>query len=215
MDDHRPLDAPLFGLVESVLLPLTEADRAGHRLGGQLAEHPPRTDVRENSPASQVVEAWCHQLSMARTPMAPIAARTIRIECPLDTVQRQFADIAHHEATNLHHNVWFTVRNESPTHCEYDQVTRQGPIKLRQTFHLDRSDPAHQVNTITAGPFSGGAITFDITEITPGFAEVTASLTSPKRSTRMFAPILRPMLGRALSSALAEDLADLESGRYS
>lgn len=143
-----------------------------------------------------------------------IASRTVTIDCPNALAQRQFADVAHHQATGVHRNVQFTVVDESPTHCEYDQVSRQGPVRIRQRFRLDRSDLGHQVNAVTAGAFAGGAITFTFREPAPGATEVTATLSSPRRSMRVLGPLLRPVLGRALARALAEDKADLESGRY-
>lgn len=139
-----------------------------------------------------------------------IASRTVTIQRPLDVVARQFADVAHHEATGVHPDVRFTVVDESTTHCDYDQVTRQGPVRMWQRLRLDRSDPMHQVHTVTDGRFAGGTLAFDLAEPAAGTTTVTATLSSPRRALRL----LGPLLGRELGKALEEDRADLESGTY-
>lgn len=143
-----------------------------------------------------------------------VATRTISIGRPRATVQSQFADVAHHERSQVHRASRFTVLEESPVHCDYEQVSRQGPVRFRQRFHLDRSDPSHQVNTVTAGSFRGGAIIFDFESQGFDSTIVTATLQSPRRLMRVARPLLGPVLGRALAKGLEEDKHDLESGSY-
>jgi hypothetical protein len=137
--------------------------------------------------------------------------RSITIERPTAEVRAQFADVAHHERSGVHRGSRFTVLADPGDTCTYDQVT--GPI--RQRFALDRRDPAHLVNTVTDGAFTGGTLTFDIREAATDTSEVTATLSAPTGGvTGLLAPLLRVVLGRALAKALGEDRRDLESGAY-
>lgn len=141
--------------------------------------------------------------------------RTITVGRPPEVVQSQFADVGYHEQAGVHRGVRFTVLDESAGECVYEQVTGRGPLRLRQRFRLDRRDPAHQVNTVIAGPFRTGTLTFDIGLCTPGSTSVTATLIAPSTVvTRLAGPFLRRALGRSLASALAEDKVDIESGAY-
>lgn len=143
-----------------------------------------------------------------------IVNRRITIDRPADLVRSQFADIVHHERSALHRNVLFTVLEDSPGHCEYQQVTRQGPMRITQRFHLDRSDLDHQTNTVTAGAFRGATISFAFAAISSDSTEVTASIESTRRVHRLMKPLLRPMLSRPLGKALTEDKRDLETRTY-
>lgn len=143
-----------------------------------------------------------------------IATRRIMIGRPLAMVSSQFADVSHHERTHVHRNAQFTVLEASATHCDYRQLSRQGPFRIRQQFHLDRSDLTHQTNTVTGGSFRGDTITFDIEATEPDSTAVTATLRSSRKLMSAAALVLRPVLGRALGAALAEDKRDIESGSY-
>jgi hypothetical protein len=142
-------------------------------------------------------------------------SRSVTIHRPLDEVQAQFGDVTYHQRNGHHHGVTFRVVEETPAHCDYEQETRIGPLRLRQRFRLQRGEPAHQVNELLVGPFSPGTITFDVIAEGPEAARVTATLRSTRRGlTRIAAPVLRHTLTRALAKALAEDKGDLESGAY-
>lgn len=141
--------------------------------------------------------------------------RSVVIGSPISIVAAQFADVAHHQRTGPHRNVAFRVLTESDDHCDYEQHTRVGPRTIYQRFELDRSNPHHLVNTVTAGMFTDGAITFDIVPAGGATTEVTATLTAPPSPlTRLAGPMLRRVLGRSLAIALEEDQIDLESGCY-
>jgi hypothetical protein len=111
--------------------------------------------------------------------------------------------------------VAFRTIDDSAERCDYEQVTRLGPVRLRQRFRLLRSDPARQVNELVAGAFAPGSITFEFAASGNESTVVTATLRSERSGvTRIAAPLLRPLLGRALAKGLEEDRADLESGNY-
>lgn len=74
----------------------------------------------------------------------------IAVDRPLAVVQAQFADVAYHARSGHHQGVTFVVVTDDADRCTYQQVTRAGPVRLRQSFELDRRDPSKQVNTITA-----------------------------------------------------------------
>jgi hypothetical protein len=140
--------------------------------------------------------------------------RSIAIHQPVERVQAQFGDVAHHARAGVHRGVTFEIVDEGPDYCDYGQTTRMGPMRMRQTFRLVRDDPAAQVNTLTAGTFAPGSITF---EITPGTDATTVTATlraSLGRPLALLAPLLRPAVGRSLAKALREDQRDLESGAY-
>lgn len=140
----------------------------------------------------------------------------IAIDQPVDVVRSHFADVAYHARSGVHRGVSFVVVDDDDEQCTYDQVTRLGPVRLRQSFRLDRRDPAHQVNTLVAGAFAPGSITFDIGPADSGATVVTATVRSQARGlTARLAPVLRRPLSRSLARSLAEDRHDLESGAYS
>lgn len=142
-------------------------------------------------------------------------SRSVVINRPLDEVCAQFGDVGYHERRGHHRGVQFRVVAEDDVRCEYEQTTKVGPLKLRQEFELNRSDPAHQVNVLSKGAFSPGDITFVISEAADEGTLVTATLTSRRGgATRVVAPIVRQLLGRALQQGLVEDRADLERGDY-
>jgi hypothetical protein len=144
-----------------------------------------------------------------------VVSRTVTVDRSPELVRSQFADVAHHQRAGVHRGTRFRVIDESATECTYEQVTGRGPLGLRQRYHLDRRDAAHQVNTVVAGPFRGGTLRFDIAGSTPGSTVVTATLASPPTvATRLLGPFLRRALGRSLGRALAEDKVDIESGAY-
>jgi hypothetical protein len=140
----------------------------------------------------------------------------ITINQPVERVRAQFGDVAHHERTGVHRGVTFTVVAERPDYCEYQQTTRMGFVRIRQSFRLERDDPACQVNVLTAGAFTPGSITFEIEPTAiADTTVVTATLRAPLRGvTARLAPLLRPALARSLAKALREDRRDLESGAY-
>jgi hypothetical protein len=158
---------------------------------------------------------------MAPNPLPQAAGRTLTvardvvIARPHRLVEDQFADVAHHAATGVHRGVRFEEVEGGPTRCTYDQVTRQGPVSLRQRFVLDRGDRARQVHTVVSGAFAGGTMTFDIRPVDDATTTVTATLEAPVGVlTGLAAPVLRAVLGRSLARALDEDRRDLESGAY-
>ncbi len=88
---------------------------------------------------------------------------TARIDAPVEIVRQQFADVAHHAVTGLHRGVRFDVIDDDGRTCRYHQISRVGPLRLRQELRLERTVAGPLVNTITAGQFAGGTITFEIT----------------------------------------------------
>ncbi len=132
-------------------------------------------------------------------------------------VRRQFADVAHHERNGVHRGVQFEVIEDKAGRCHYRQITRLGPLRLPQEILLKTSDEGLVVNTVLAGQFAGGTITFDIRPA-PGSharscveARLVAELTGLEA---LFRPVLRRSVTRALSRALEEDKNDLEHGGY-
>jgi hypothetical protein len=141
--------------------------------------------------------------------------RSVSIAASADTVRRQFSDVAHHAATDVHHGVRFEVLDEDGSRCRYRQVTRVGPLRLVQELELDRLDDGPLVNTVRRGQFEGGTITFDVRPDGVDHAIVVARLRAEVNGIRaLVAPLLRRSVGRAFDRALAEDRIDLESGAY-
>lgn len=143
--------------------------------------------------------------------------RSIRIAREPSVVRQQFADVAHHEATGVHRGVRFEVVDDTPSRCRYHQVTRVGPVRLRQELVLARTEDGPLVNTVLAGQFAGGSITFDIEpdDGSPSRSHVEARLVAELSGVQaLLAPILRRSVARALSKALEEDKHDLEFGDY-
>jgi hypothetical protein len=141
--------------------------------------------------------------------------RSVEIERDAEVVRRQFGDVAHHAATNLHRGVVFEVVEDNEACCHYRQVSKVGPLKLRQEMALDRTESGPLINRIVAGQFAGGAISFDVQSAGEGRSVVEARLTAPLPfALRVAAPILRAQVGKQLAGGLLEDKADLERGAY-
>lgn len=141
-------------------------------------------------------------------------SESIKIGRPSATVQAQFGDIGYHQRNGHHRGVRFTVLVDSSESCRYEQQTNVGPIRVRQCFVLDRSDPARQKNVLVSGAFSPGAIEFVIERDGKESTVVATLRTELRGLTRVFQPLLGPILRRSLKAALREDRDDLESGRY-
>jgi hypothetical protein len=141
--------------------------------------------------------------------------RSVAIAAPADIVRRQFGDVAHHAANEVHRGVRFEVLDDNQTRCRYRQVTRVGPIRLIQEFDLERAANGPLVNTVTLGQFKGGTITFDIQPDGLDRSNVEARLEAEVNGFgALAAPLLRRSVRRAFDRALAEDRNDLESGTY-
>lgn len=129
-------------------------------------------------------------------------SRQVQIDQPVEEVQAQFADVAHHEGARVHRAARFAVVAETDDSCRYEQSSGRGPLKLRQTLELDRADPAHLVNTVVAGPLRTGTLTFLIEPRGGAGALVTATLDAPvPMALRWAAPLLRFAFGRSLARA--------------
>lgn len=141
-------------------------------------------------------------------------SESVKIGRSSAVVQAQFSDIGYHQRNGHHRGVRFTVLADSSESCQYEQLTKVGPIRVRQCFVLDRSDPARQKNELVSGAFSPGAIEFVIEGDREESTVVATLRTELRGLTRVFQPLLEPILRRSLKAALREDRDDLESGRY-
>jgi hypothetical protein len=142
-------------------------------------------------------------------------SQTITIDRPADVVRRQFADVAHHQATGVHRGIRFEVIDDDGQRCRYRQVSRVGLLHLTQELELPHTDEGPLVNTVTRGQFQGGTITFVVEAGGKGHSTVEARVASPMRGLEaLMLPVLRSKVRRTLARALAEDKADLESGNY-
>lgn len=150
---------------------------------------------------------------MAASPL--VVRQSLTIDAPPETVRKQFADVAHHEATGVHRDAAFTVINDDGTVCRYAQVSKLGPLAMRQEFELERVKSGPLINRIVSGPFTGGSITFAVRPAGDGGSTVDATLEAAiPAPLRIIAPVLRSRISRQLAFALAEDKVDIEQGGY-
>lgn len=141
----------------------------------------------------------------------------VQIERDPEVVRRQFGDVSHHERTAPHRGVRFEVIDDDLERCRYRQITRLGPVRVRQELVLERTEDGPLVNTVVAGQFAGGTISFDVQPASSdaGRSVVRASLFTELRGVRaLLALLLRRNVARAFSRALDEDKDDLERGSY-
>jgi hypothetical protein len=147
-----------------------------------------------------------------------LVERSIQIAAPAEVVRAQFGDVAHHAHTGVHAGVTFEVLSDDAELCRYRQISRTGPIRSTQVLELERHERGPLINTVVGGPFRGACIVFDIAEMTDidaARSTVTARFESPRRIHRLMRPVIRRVVGAALTAALEEDRHDLESGSYS
>ncbi len=148
-------------------------------------------------------------------PEMMIVDREIVIGCPGDLVTRQFGDVAHHQRTGVHRGVQFEVLEDDGQTCRYRQISRVGPLRIVQELVLDRQPDGTLVNSVTAGQFAGGSITFRVAAVDASTSRVAVRLEAPLRGvSRLASPFLRRVVRRSLGAALAEDKHDLESSNY-
>jgi hypothetical protein len=174
--------------------------------------HPPGTTTPcsgSRSAGSSIIIAYSQLVAVLDV------VRSVEIDADAAMVRRQFGDVAHHASALVHRGVSFEVLADDATRCRYRQVSRVGPLRLRQEFELQRTEDGPMVNRIVSGQFTGGAITFDVARVDDRRASVTARLTaSLSGPMAVLAPVLRRQVGKQLAAALDEDKHDLESGRY-
>ena len=140
--------------------------------------------------------------------------RRVEIARSAGVVRRQFGDVAHHAVTGVHKGVDFEVIDDG-SRCRYRQISKVGPLRLRQELELDRTDDGPLVNRIVAGPFSGGSLAFEVEPLSDTSSVVEAQLTAPlPRLMRFAAPALKLLVSKQLTAALREDKTDLEEGGY-
>jgi hypothetical protein len=144
------------------------------------------------------------------------ASATQRIERPVDEVRAQFADVAHHEAHPPHATVRFEViEDDGAGGCRYRQVSKLGPVTLRQEMEMTETAPGVLENRVIKGQMAGGVLRFTIVEAGEGVSAVTAELEAPLNAVQRVAqPLLQRQVAKALAAALEEDRRDLESGTY-
>jgi hypothetical protein len=143
-----------------------------------------------------------------------VSATTV-IEMPAAIVRQQFSDVEHHDLNRVHRGVRFEIIEDGVDQCRYLQVTRVGPVALRQELTLHRTPDGPLVNTVERGQFAGGSISFDIEPTGPEQCTVRATVVGAVPRWQVPAqPLMRRMIERNLAIALAEDKADIESGGY-
>ena len=139
----------------------------------------------------------------------------VTIAAPVELVRRQFGDIDHHARSHPHRGVRFDVIDSTSEQTHYRQTSRVGPFRISQTLTLAHTATGPLVNTVTAGPFSGGTITFAIAFETADTTRVDARLSATTTGIEaLIGRITRRRLQRTLAAALDEDRIDLESGKY-
>ena len=137
------------------------------------------------------------------------------IDRPEAVVRAQFGDVAHHQHARVHTKTRFDVVDDDGVRCHYTQVSRIGPLRLRQHVQLIRTTEGPLVNNMVGGLLDGGSISFHFeplgTDRCGVRAVVTADLPAPAM---LVAPLLRRQIRRDLAAALLEDKRDLEEGGY-
>lgn len=140
---------------------------------------------------------------------------TVRIAWPIDVVRRQFGDVRHHAARQVHRGVTFTVLSDSEGECRYRHEVRVAGLRQAAEVVLTRAADGSQTNLFITGSNAGMTIVHrfarDGEEAT--FATVTIEL--PLRGARrLLAPLVRRVLRRDLSRGLEEDRLDIEQRGY-
>ena len=132
------------------------------------------------------------------------------IDRPPDEVRAQFADVEYHALARVHRNVRFEPLGPQ----RFRQITRRGPLRLRQEIEIDHRG-GDLVHRVVDGSLRGSTLTFGFEPAGSGGTAVTATAQVPLRGpSRLAGPLLAQSMRRALRVALEEDRLDLESTRY-
>jgi hypothetical protein len=141
------------------------------------------------------------------------------IAAPIETVRRQFTDLDHHIAANVHPKLSFEVLERGARHARYVQRVRLLGIRQRDVFERRIGDDGNFVDTSVAGFNKGGSLGFRFAARTQAGqagtdVEVTIRLPLPPLVGPLVRPLLAGQVRRELRAAVAEDKHDLEVRGY-
>ena len=142
------------------------------------------------------------------------SAETV-IARPIDIVQSQFADMAHHANVGVHASL--EVDNVRPTHegCLFTGRRRVLGRLQEDEMELRRNPDGGSVLRSLAGTNAGLVIAQSFEALGPAETRVRTTVDAPLPGiARLLAPLLRAVLRRDLRKALAEDRHDLEVRGY-
>jgi hypothetical protein len=134
---------------------------------------------------------------------------------PIDVVQTQFTDMAHHEHTRVHRALEVSNVRPSPNGCRFTSRRRVfGAIQEDDNELLRLPDGSSTLRSLSgANPGLTIAQTFESRGPERTLVHIEVNL--PVRGLfRLLSPLLRMGIQRDLAMALEEDRIDLEERRY-
>lgn len=141
------------------------------------------------------------------------------IAAPAATVRRQFADLQHHIATNVHPKLRFEILETGPQSARYVQEVRLLGIRQRDVFERRFGPDGSMTDTSVEGFNRGGSLAArfhsEVRDARSGTdVELTVRLPLPPLIGVLIKPLLEGQIRREVRAALAEDKRDLEVRGY-
>lgn len=138
-----------------------------------------------------------------------------RIARPLDVVQAQFVDMAHHEAAGVHANLRVGNVRPQPGGCRFTGQRHIFGMVQEDEIEVARGADGGSTLRSLGGSNAGLLITQRFTADGPAATRVHIRVELPLPGLRaLLAPLVRLGLRRDVAAALAEDRADLEGPGY-
>jgi hypothetical protein len=137
------------------------------------------------------------------------------ISRPIDVVQTQFVDMAHHERTRVHGTLEVSNVRPLPTGCRFTGRRRVfGALQEDENEVLRHPDGSSTLRSVS-GTNAGLTIKQTFESQGPDRTLVRIEVDMPVKGLfRLLSPLVRMGIQRDLAVALEEDRIDLEERRY-
>lgn len=141
------------------------------------------------------------------------------IGAPVATVRRQFADLQHHIAADVHPKLALRVLDPRDGRTRFEQRVRLLGLTQRDVFERRFAPDGTMTDESVEGFNKGGSLVFRFTPEPRGgregtVVEVTIRLPLPPLLGTLLRPLLEAQVRRELMAAVAEDRHDLEVRGY-
>ena len=141
------------------------------------------------------------------------------IGAPVDLVRRQFADLDHHIAENVHPKLRFEILERGEWRARYAQEVRLLGIRQRDVFERSLEADGRMLDRAVAGFNKGGSIEFRFTPERRDAREGTrvdtlVRLPLPPLIGALLRPLLEAQIRREVVAAAEQDRVDIEQRGY-
>ena len=136
------------------------------------------------------------------------------INAPVERVRRQFADLDHHIACNVHPKLTFRKLYQTADKARFEQTVRLLGMRQRDLFDRTIHADGSMTDLSIDGANKGGSLRFRF-EPKAGGTDVSVEVRLPvPRLLGFLRPVMERQVRKEVLAAVAEDQRDLENGAY-